>query len=84
MDRQRPGGEIPKDFRKIIEHLIDTQGWRYQWNGSGYPKLFPADATHPPISVPKTPSSQRSLPNFIAAVRRVGGVWPPERKPQHG
>ena len=77
----RPGREIPKDYRDIITHLIDNEGWSYKLPaGGGYPQLRPADPVHPPIQVPRTPSSQRRLRNFQAQVRRSGGRWPPERK----
>jgi len=41
----RPGREVPKDYREVITHLIDSQGWTYQKpRGGGYPQLRPADA----------------------------------------
>lgn len=77
----RPGREIPKDYREVITYLIDSQGWDYKKaRGGGYPKLLPADPDQAPIRVPKTPSSQRTLSNWIAEIRRKGGHWPPERK----
>lgn len=70
----RPGREIPKEYRAIIERLVDDQGWRYDASGKGHPKLYPADPTQPQISVPTTPGDRRSLNNFRASVRRAGGM----------
>jgi hypothetical protein len=76
----RPGQEIPKDYRKVVVHLIDNEGWTYRRPvGGGYPRLIPADPAHRPIRLPKTPSSQRTFDNFVAEVRRKGGHWPPGR-----
>jgi hypothetical protein len=82
VETDRPGGEVSKDHRKIIEELVDNQGWAYkQPSGGGYPKLFPADRTKHAIRVPKTGHSRgRGLQNFIGEVRRAGGQWPPGRK----
>jgi hypothetical protein len=77
---ERPGREVPKDYREVIAYLIDEEGWTYRTpRGGGYPQLLPADAAQPPIKVPKTPSSQRTLTNWLADIRRKGGHWPPER-----
>jgi hypothetical protein len=76
----RPGREIPKDYREVIVYLIDSEGWAYKKPcGGGYPRLRPADPSQTVIQVPKTPSSQRRYNNWIAEVRRKGGHWPPER-----
>jgi hypothetical protein len=82
VETDRPGGEVSKDHRKIIEELIDSQGWTYRKpSGGGYPKLLPADRTKPPIRVPKTGHTRgHALQNFVAAVRQAGGQWPPGRK----
>lgn len=76
----RPGKEIPKEYREIVAELIDNQRWTYDASGRGYPKLFPADPTQRQISVPKTPSDRRGYRNFVAQIRRAGGTWPPEGK----
>jgi hypothetical protein len=77
----RPGREVPKDYREVITHLIDDQGWNYQKpRGGGYPQLRPADPAQPPIKVPRTPSAQRTFSNWLADIRRKGGHWPPVRK----
>lgn len=81
MEADRPDREIPKDYRDVVKYLIDNEGWSYtRAQGAGYPKLWPADAAHPPVKVPKTPSSQRTYINWLAEIRRKGGHWPPERK----
>jgi hypothetical protein len=77
--QQRPGRELPREFREIVTDLVVNQGWRYQFRPGGrHPKLYPADRTQPMLSVPTTPSDNRALRNFIAAVRQRGGVWPRE------
>ena len=75
----RAGNEVPKEYRIIVNELVDNQGWRYDNSGQGYPKLYAPSGARM-ISVPKTPSDQRSLRNFIAQVRRAGGIWPPLRR----
>lgn len=81
MDTERPGREIPKEYREVVTYLIDCQGWAYRKaRGGGYPKLVPADRAQPPIKVPKTPSSNRTYGNWLAEIRRKGGQWPPDRK----
>jgi hypothetical protein len=55
MDTDRPGREIDKEYRDIVTHLIDSQGWAYKLaTGGGYPRLLPADQSQAPIRVPKT------------------------------
>jgi hypothetical protein len=81
VETDRPGREVPKEYRGVITYLIDSEGWAYKLpRGGGYPKLLPADGSQSPIKVPKTPSSQRTLSNWLADIRRKGGHWPPERK----
>lgn len=81
METERPGREIPKEYREVVTYLIGNEGWSYKKAiGKGYPKLLPADPSQPPIRVPKTPSSQRTYSNWLAEIRRKGGHWPPERK----
>lgn len=79
----RPGREVSKEHRQVIEHLIDSQGWKYELpSGGGYPRLYPADATQSPIRVPKTGRSRgHAFGNWIADIRRKGGQWPPGRVP---
>ena len=74
----RPGGEVPKDYKRVIIYLIDNEGWEYRKpRGNGYPQLRPADLAQPSVKVPKTPSSQRTYSNWLAEIRRKGGHWPP-------
>ncbi|WP_166345207.1 hypothetical protein [Phytoactinopolyspora limicola] len=78
----RPGREIPKEYRIVAQHQVDTFGWRYDASGKGHPRLYPADITKSPITIAGTPGDQRGLRNFIAQVRRAGGEWPPGRRHQ--
>jgi hypothetical protein len=44
VDTDRPGEEIPKDYRKVVKYLIDSEGWSYRKPaGNGYPRLVPSD-----------------------------------------
>lgn len=74
----RPGREIPKEFREVATHLVDVQGWRYE-RTRRHPVLFPPDPAVPAVRIPTTPSDVRSFQNFVAEVRRRGGQWPPGR-----
>lgn len=75
------GIPVPKDYREVARELVDNQGWRYDRNPKGkHPKLCPPDSTTRPIPVPTTPStSPRALKNFVAQIRRAGGIWPTPR-----
>lgn len=75
---ERPGREIPKEYREIVNYQIDRHGWRYDATGKKHPVLYPADVAQPALRVPTTPSDQRALRNFRAGVRRCGGTWPPQ------
>ena len=76
-----PGSEIPKEFREIARYLVRVLRWRYDNSGKGHPVLLPVDPTKPQLRVPTTPTSDpRALKNFIADVRKRGGIWPPPRK----
>jgi hypothetical protein len=77
MNEQVPGRELPKEYREIAVDLVRNQGWRYRY-GKGHPTLYPADKTQVPLIVPTTPSDNRSFKNFVADVRRRGGIWPPK------
>ncbi len=74
----RPDKEIPAEYREVVNHQINHHGWPYDAGGKGYPKLYPADRQHRPISIPKTPSSRYSIRRFIRKVVERGGTWPPE------
>jgi hypothetical protein len=81
VETDRPGREIPKEYRAVVTYLIDSEGWAYRLpRGGGYPKLLPPNREHAPIKVPKTPSSQRTYGNWLAEIRRKGGHWPPETR----
>ena len=75
----RPGQEIPKEFRQVAQELFDNQGWGYDAGRArgGHPTLYPADKTKGQVQVPTTPGDRRSFANWIAQIRRAGGVWPP-------
>jgi hypothetical protein len=76
----QPGRELKKEYREIAEHLVSVQGWTYRTT-KRHPVLVPRDKTKPQLRVATTPtSSPRALKNFIADVRRRGGVWPPPRE----
>lgn len=74
----RPGREIPKEYREVVEFLVDVEGWRYDASGKGHPVLYPSDRTKPALRVPTTPGrNPRGWQNWLAEVRRRGGRWPP-------
>jgi hypothetical protein len=69
----RPGKELPKDWRRIAADLVENQGWRYE-AGKRHAKLYPPDTTMDIVVVPSTPSSDpRAFKNFISKVRQSGG-----------
>lgn len=77
----RPGKEIPKEYREVVAHQIDRFGWRYDASRKGHPLLYPADRSMRAISVPTTPTKgPRGLRNFVARVRQAGGEWPPNQR----
>jgi len=79
----RPGKELPKDYRDVAIELVDNQGWRYSRQHGKHPVLYPADATKTPLIVPTTPGDRRGghgFRNWVAQIRQRGGVWPARRK----
>jgi hypothetical protein len=82
VDTDRPGREIDKEYRDVVEHLIASQGWAYQLpQGSGYPRLLPADRSQPSIKVrrPGTPEGAASTTGslrfaVLAVTGRLGGL----------
>lgn len=76
-ESERPGPELPKDYRKVVKHLIEHQEWRYTTKKK-HPTLYPPDRTKRPLTLAKTPSDRRGWENFLAAVRKRGGKWPPD------
>ncbi len=76
----RPGKEIPKEFREVVANQVEALGWRYDASRKGHPMLYPADRSQGGRPVPTTPGDRRSFQNFVAWVRRTGGEWPPRRR----
>lgn len=68
-------GRYPKEYKEIIDELVRNQGWSLDERGT-HAKLYPPDKSHGLIPVPGTPGDRRSLRNFVAQVRRAGGIWP--------
>lgn len=81
-ETDRPGQEIDKEHREVVNYLINNEAWRYKRpKGGGYPKLFPPGRGQTSIKVPKTGHTRgRAFSNWISEIRRKGGHWPPERK----
>ena len=81
MDTNRPGRELGQYslYRDVIDYLIDSQGWSYELSKrGGCPMLLPADRTQGVIMVPKAVyTGGYRLANWIDAIRRAGGQWPP-------
>lgn len=58
------------DLRKIMRRAED-QGWRAE-KRKEYWLLFPPDRTSAPCRIAGTPSSARSIANFLACLKRKG------------
>lgn len=58
------------DLKKIRKRA-EAQGWRVE-KRSEYWMFFPPDGKTAPARIAGTPSSQRSLPNFLADLKRKG------------
>lgn len=58
------------DFSKI-KRRAQRQGWRVEKRRE-YWLFFPPDADETPCRIAGTPSSARSLANFLACLRRKG------------
>lgn len=58
------------DFKKIRRRAED-QGWRVE-KRKEYWLFYPIDKNQPPAKVAGTPSSSRSLTNFLARMKRKG------------
>lgn len=77
----RPGREIPQEYREVVEHLINNRGWRYDNQRKGHPTLYPADRNQTPYQVPTTPNrNPRAWKNWVSGIRRRGGDWPPAKE----
>ncbi len=59
----RPGREVPKEYREIATELVDNQGWGYSAGAKrgGHPTLYPADSTQRPITISTTPGNDKEL-----------------------
>lgn len=77
-----PGQKISKEYRLIALDLVNNQGWTYS-RGKKHPVLLPPDKSRPPLRVPTTPSDRRAFDNWIAEVRRRGGIVRKEQKGSH-
>jgi hypothetical protein len=75
---ERPGRELPKEFRAVAVELVRNQGWRYRHSPGRHGMLYPADPAAPTLGMPTTPSEVRGFRNFVSEVRRRGGAWPPK------
>lgn len=58
------------DFKKI-RRRAEAQGWRVEKRRE-YWLFFPPDPTEHPASMAGTPSSSRSLVNFLVRLKRKG------------
>jgi hypothetical protein len=58
------------DFKKIRRRAED-QGWRVE-KRKEYWLFFPPDHQRPPCKVAGTPSSSRSLANFLGCMKKSG------------
>jgi hypothetical protein len=76
---ERPGRELPKDYRRVVEELVTNQEWRYS-TAKRHPTLYPPDRSQRPLTLSSTPSDRRAFQNFIARVRQRGGRWPPDEE----
>ncbi len=64
-----------KDF-KSIRKAAKEQGWKEDVTAKGHPRFFPPDNTKPAVVTAGTPSDQRSIDNFLSAMKRSGLIWP--------
>lgn len=74
-DTDRPGPELPKDYRELVAKALEKPGWRYRRSnprGTGKPRLYPPMGR--PFTLPNTPSDHRGLANTRAALRRLGAA----------
>jgi hypothetical protein len=58
------------DFKKVRRRAED-EGWRVE-KRKEYWLFFPPDRSEPPSRMAGTPSSARSLANFLACLKRKG------------
>lgn len=72
---------LKKDINKLVKEL-ERQGWRVDKDRPHYMAYSPDKVGK--VSIPKTPSSQRTLQNKISKLRQHGFEWPPPRKKRSG
>ena len=79
METDRPGQEVSSAHSRVIKHLIENEGWAYKLPpGRGYPRLHAPSGWS--IRVPRSGHSKgHALENWLAAIRRNDGHWPPGR-----
>jgi hypothetical protein len=58
------------DLRKIIRRARE-QGWRVE-KRKEFGGFYPPDGGTAPAKIAGTPSSRRSMPNFLAEMKRKG------------
>lgn len=72
---EKPGSELPKQYRELIEPLVTEQGWEYHpcnGNGRGKPRLIKGNVT---VTLPNTPNpSSRTLANTRSHLKQNGAV----------
>ena len=61
---------LHKDLRKVAKNAIE-QGWRVE-KKKEYWYFYPEDKDVSPSRVAGTPSSQRTIPNYLADLKRKG------------
>lgn len=72
---ERPGKEMPKEWRDLIEPLITEQGWAYYpRNNSGRGKPRVISPTGKTVSLASTPSDVRAVLNAKATLKQNGAV----------
>ena len=79
METDRPGQEVSSAHSRVIKHLIENEGWAYKLPpGRGYPRLRAPSGWS--IRVPRSGHSKgHAFENWLAAIRRNDGHWPPGR-----
>lgn len=65
----RPSRETPKEYREVIEHLIDVQEWRYDKSGKGHPVAL---SLRPQPSAATSPDHAQSKPESVPELGRRG------------
>jgi len=71
MVSDRPGREIPKEYREIVNHQIDQHGWRYDATRKGHPQLIPAATAPSARSRPRPATSAASATSYPRSATRA-------------